>query len=302
MKYSIARLDGDVLVYRAAFSVETNEVSLRKVRNGRVITSPLEGIKQAREHEGQDESIVVSRVIENKHNAISNLKSMIQNIIDKVDADEYEIVLSAKAKDVNRRNKIARLMPYKADRPPKPFHYETLRSLLIEEFNATVVEEGEADDYLGAKQSDTSVIVTVDKDLLQIPGHHYDLNSRSFMVASELGELELDANNKLSGHGFKWFCAQCLLGDRVDAIKGIPFIRQTRVAQLLTQLETKEKCWEIVKKEYMENKKVPLDFGLPGEDEEQVRLRYLKEIAQLVWIAHSDDDYYMPNIDGEVII
>lgn len=302
MKHSIARLDGDVLVYRAAFSVESSEVAVRKEKYGRVVNTPIEGIKEARKLDGRGNQVVVSRVVDNKHVAMHNLKSMIENIIDKVDADEYEIVLSAKAKDVNRRNKIARQMPYKADRPPKPFHYETLRTMLIEEYMATVVEEGEADDYLGAKQSDTSVIVTIDKDLLQIPGHHFDLNSNKFMAVSDLGELELDANNKLSGNGFKWFCAQCLLGDRVDAIKGIPYIRQTKVSQLLSQIETKEKCWEIVKKEYMENKKVPLDFMLPGEDEEQVRLRYLKEMAQLVWIAHSDEDYYMPNIDGERII
>lgn len=290
-------IDADILVYKCAFSVEEVSTSIQS-EQGR---TPVKDVREARKIQN-DDMIVKETYIAPFSHAAANLRSMIDRIVREVTPDSFELVLSSSKKEVNRRNRIARILPYKVDRPPKPFHYEALRKYIIEEFNTIVVEEGEADDYLGAKQNEQTIIASIDKDLLQIPGRHFDINSSAFTDVTALGQLSLDSSNKLTGNGFKWFCAQCLLGDRTDAIRGIPYIRQVKVSQLLAGAETAKACWERVVKEYQENKHVPLDFWFVGETEEQARKRYMKEMAQLVWIAHSDDDYYRPNIDGEYLI
>ena len=295
--YDTLLIDGDILVYRCAFSAET--VTSYLLKDGE--RTPISNIKEARK-EQNDSDIVKMTIVSPEHVAITNLDNMIKRIKSQVPHKNVVLTLSSNDKEVNKRNKIARQLPYKVDRPPKPFHYAALREHLLIAYGAVVVTEGEADDYLGENQTDTSIIASIDKDLLQIPGSHYDINDSSITRVDTLGELSLNENNKLSGNGFKWFCAQCLLGDRTDAIKGIPYIRQTKVHSLLVGATTEEDCWKRVVKEFMENKKVPLFYIHVEESEEKAKMRYLKEMAQLVWIAHSGDDYYIPNINGERII
>jgi 5'-3' exonuclease len=295
--HDLLLIDGDILVYRCAFSAESTSSFF--VKDDKEV--PIENIKEARKRQ-DNYDIVKKTTVAPEYVAIQNLESMIDRIKREVPHKECVLVLSSSKREVNKRTKIARQIPYKADRPPKPFHYAALRKHMEEVLMAVVVEEGEADDYLGAKQTGTSVIASIDKDLLQIPGDHFDINSNTLITASKLGQLDLNESNKLSGTGFKWFCAQCLLGDRTDAIQGIPYIRQTKVHSLLTGAKTEHETWTRVVKEYMDNKKVPLGYLKTEETEEQARMRYLKEMAQLVWISHSDDDYYVPNIDGVQII
>jgi 5'-3' exonuclease len=295
--HDVLLIDGDIPIYKCAFSAESN-MSYFETDGKRI---PVENIREARKLQ-KDSDIIKETRIAPQSVAIDNLEGMINRIKSKVPHKECIIVLSTSKKDVNKRTRIARQMPYKADRPPKPFHYAALRKHIIEELGAIEVEEGEADDYLGHMQTDKSVIASIDKDLLQIPGDHFNVDSNELITVSELGQLALDENNKLTGDGFKWFCAQCLLGDRTDAIQGIPYLRQAKVYQILTGAKTEKDCWERVVKEYKSNVRVPTYYEFFEPDSESSRMRYLKEMAQLVWIAHSEQDYYLPHINNERIV
>lgn len=128
----------------------------------------------------------------------------------------------------NFRFDVASIRPYKGNRKSeKYFWYEQIRRFLIDEWKAIVVEGMEADDALGIAQLHVlyadpydlaagkytknlgwSIICSVDKDLDNIPGWHYnELKQEKYWVS---------ATDAL--HNF--YC-QLLVGDAVDNIPGL---------------------------------------------------------------------------------
>ena len=89
-------------------------------------------------------------------------------------ATSFELVLTSDDKS-NFRFQVATILPYKGNRlMDKPFWYSTIRSYLMDSYSAHVVYGMEADDYLGIQQSENTVISSVDKDLDNIPGKHFN--------------------------------------------------------------------------------------------------------------------------------
>src|SRR3990167_4316279 len=132
---------------------------------------------------------------------------LLTRILEDVDATDWKIFLSG---DDNFRYKV--YPDYKANRRDmvKPKHLELLREHLILDWNATIVNGYEADDSLGIEQSrdiTKSIICSIDKDLLQIPGHHYNFVKRIIVYVTIVD-------------GWKSFYTQLLTGDATDNIKG----------------------------------------------------------------------------------
>jgi len=140
-------IDGDILVYRAAFAVQ---------RDGEA--EPLSHAKQA-------------------------MRMLINNILYAIPHTSYDVYLSAEGK-CNFRFEVAKTKPYKGNRKqPKPVHYNEMRLFLMKNYNATVVSDIEADDMLGIQQNENTCIVTLDKDLDMIPGEHYNfVQKREYQV------------------------------------------------------------------------------------------------------------------------
>ena len=119
---------------------------------------------------------------------------------------------------------------------PKPKHLEDLRKWAVSETNAEVADEGlEADDMLGIYQTDDTIICSLDKDLLQIPGHHFswEINGKGWTRPdkfTEQSELE----------GLRLFYEQCVKGDRSDNIKGIEGMGEKKAAVLLQGAKTEK--------------------------------------------------------------
>jgi hypothetical protein len=78
----------------------------------------------------------------------------------------------------NFRHSIATRASYKGNRagsvPPK--HLSAIRSHLVTKWNAVLSAGEEADDLIGIAMTaePDSVSCSIDKDLLQLPGRHYD--------------------------------------------------------------------------------------------------------------------------------
>ena len=114
----------------------------------------------------------------------------------------------------NFRNELATIKVYKGQRPPKPDHLPATRDQLVERWGAEIVEGQEADDAIGIKATDLNgdcVIASVDKDLLMIPGTHYNF------VKQEWTKVDQE-------QGDYFFYKQLLTGDQVDNIQGVPGI------------------------------------------------------------------------------
>ena len=110
----------------------------------------------------------------------------------------------------NFRHDVATILPYKGNRQEeKPYHYDTIRQLLVDVYDTRVSQGHEADDAIGLNHNpETDVIVTKDKDLDCIPGLHYNWEKDECYYVQEV-----DANR----HFFK----QMLTGDTTDNILGL---------------------------------------------------------------------------------
>jgi hypothetical protein len=155
-------------------------------------------------------------------------------ITDQIQTDEIRCYLTGKN---NFRNKIATYQMYKGNRydkdgnriKPQPKWLPQAREYILANYNSTLCDGYEADDALAmaqvkcnASQGWESIISSIDKDLLIIPGWHHDMNSGYVQHVTELGQLEIDIKKKVRGNGLKFFYAQLLMGDSADWIPGLP--------------------------------------------------------------------------------
>jgi 5'-3' exonuclease len=117
---------------------------------------------------------------------------------------------------------------YKANRKDleRPYHYDNITQFLIYAHEATVVNGYEADDALGIAQStalaESTIICSIDKDLDQIPGWHYDLVKKNIYYMQEHEARRV-------------FWTQMLVGDRVDNITGIRGIGPVKAEKALAE-------------------------------------------------------------------
>lgn len=137
---------------------------------------------------------------------------------------------------------------YKAHRKgrPKPEWLVACKDYLIEEYKAIVTDNIEADDALGIYQTDSSIIYSIDKDLLMIPGCHYNFVKQLY---SEVTELE----------GIKTFYKQMLIGDTADNIIGVSKIGKVKAAKLIDPLESETEMFELVQHLYEEGGDTNMD-------------------------------------------
>ena len=156
---------------------------------------------------------------------------------------------------------------YKANRKdkPKPIHLAICREFLIDQYDAKVTDGFEADDALGMAQTNESVIYSIDKDLLMIPGCHYNFVTKTY---KEVDELE----------GLKSFYRSMLVGDRSDNIKGVEGIGPVKAGKLIDPCTTEEEMMHIVIDYYSD----------PA--------RYIMN-ADCLWIWRALDEIYTKRMD-----
>lgn len=248
-------IDGDVLVYETGFGAQTG-------------------------WEGSDPPpFEIAREL---------LENRIANICAIVGATSPPIIYLT-GKD-NFREKIAVTKPYKGNRKQaKPFHYTNLRVYLEHILGAIVVDGMEADDAmsLAMMRIPNSIICSRDKDLRQVPGWHYSwelANQPSFgpEFNDGYGWLKLSEDKKkLTGMGDKFFLAQCIMGDPVDNITGIPKAGPSKAFETLDNTKTYEEGLSCV---------VELYKGFYGD----VWKEMLLENGQLLWMVRELDEEGKP--------
>ena len=160
-----------------------------------------------KENEPEDYSWSSELEVEPLNFVLGTVKRMISNIVDGCNADEYKIYLSAKS---NFRHKRATLLKYKGNRDKRraPLHIKDIRDYLTNVHDAETWDGYEADDVLAMGQTDDTVIASIDKDLLQIPGKHYNFVTGDRLLVCE----DTAKRNRLR---------QILTGDGTDNIPGI---------------------------------------------------------------------------------
>lgn len=277
-------IDADILVYRVGFSSQKTYYCVEDKDTG--FGYELTSIKEARTFE-TDITTRVERM--SAEFAANRLKEIIKGIQKGTKCKDYKLYLTGKD---NFRDSVAVSYPYKGNRhADKPLHYNFLRSLLVGAYGAEVINGQEADDALGIDQTDSTVIATIDKDLLMIPGSHYNINTGTNIEATDPGELRLEVGAgqpKLVGTGFKWFCAQMLTGDAADNIKGVHRVGGVKAYKVLDKIKHPYDMWTEV--EYIYKIKKMSDR--------------LEENALLLWIRREEDQHpyeYIDKLKGDYI-
>ena len=123
-----------------------------------------------------------------------------------------------------------------------------MRKYLEKEWGAQVTPGQEADDALGISQSNSTgtVICSIDKDLKQVSGKHYN------WVKDEFDDISPQM-------GIAFFYQQLLTGDRTDNISsGLYRMGEGKAQSLLAYCETENEMLEIVRSQYQDEVKLTL--------------------------------------------
>lgn len=166
------------------------------------------------------------------------LNDMISRMLDAVEADDFTCYLTSTDKSNFR---FAIYPEYKAQRKaPKPKHYDFLRQVLVEEYDAEVVYGIEADDALGQAQTKDTIIASIDKDLDMVPGWHYNfVKERKYLIS------DLEA--------YRSFYWQVLVGDKAsDNIEGCPGIGKVKATKYLEGCNTEAEMYDLILRKYKE--------------------------------------------------
>jgi len=228
-------LDGDVLVYEAAFGGQYKDAD----KEGELIIRPFESVAEL-------------------------LDQKVREIVDECLSDEPPLLFltndSTLNKMYNRKRKqdglepvtyipnfrieVGKDKPYKGQRKQdKPFHRDNVRAYMLDNYECVVANGMEADDMLAVYQTNaaplTTVICSRDKDLKMVEGMHYTWACAKQpqwgpAPVDKLGELQYDSGkNKLTGTGSKFFYSQVLCGDATDNYSGLPRCGPKRAFELL---------------------------------------------------------------------
>lgn len=210
MKFDIAIIDLDPLVYRCGFSIEKYNKD----------TEILE--------------------VEPLKHALYNINSMIQYCLKESGTSNYKGFLTSSDRSNFRFN----LYPdYKSNRigARKPYWYKEIREFLVRRWHAEIVTGEEADDACSILQCSfnnlgfdpevkNSIVWSFDKDFNNIPGWHGNFVKKEMYYVSEIEAL-------------RNFYLQILTGDTSD---GIPRIKKgwkkKNVEQKLQEAKSEDEC------------------------------------------------------------
>lgn len=286
-------VDGDPVVYRVGFASQSRNIHcILESESGQIqqikFPNKTERNKWLTENKEwgviSEEEEVLPEPIEN---ALAGVKHVLNGIKDETDSSALHVVLSEASGKGNFRHAIAKQAPYKGNRKqPRPFHYQNIRDYLVNYWGAQIVSSREADDELAirAKRYRASgipyVIASIDKDLDQIPGSHYDYAKKiSYDVSED------DARRQ--------FWIQALQGDVTDNIPGCWRVGDERAAKIvddwLSNYSSDKEMFVALIAEYEKSKKFST---CPYRNRPSVDVAL--ETAQLVWMQDEPCTLWAP--------
>ncbi len=183
--HNVLAVDGDILAYRTAAVCEND-------------------------FEGACEAII---------------DSTLKNISTDTGVHDMRIYLSGKH---NFRHNIAKTKPYKGNRDGmvKPRFLDHCKEYLVKQYFGIQMHGYEADDGIASDMTQTGAIhCGIDKDILQIPGRHYNYVKQEWLVISE-DEAKLRLYR------------QVLMGDASDNVPGLPKVGEKTAEKVITCADT----------------------------------------------------------------
>ncbi len=249
-----ALVDGDVIVYRAGFSVERTsyDLTVQGERSPRASFRRQSEMKKWAEEVLGDKSYTFLRTKEvaPEEFAYANVKRILGRIKEQLATEDLLVILSGRGNfrmDINPE--------YKANRKDaaKPYHYQNIRTYLKDRWAAIECDGIECDDYLGIEsrrlheEQIPHVICSIDKDLNQLPGWHYNF------VKDDLYEITETEGNRN-------FYKQCLTGDMVDNVQGLSGVGPVGALSIIGEFTHPTELYRQSLSAYLERDKTEEEF------------------------------------------
>lgn len=174
------------------------------------------------------------------------MEEMLDNILLKVGSTSYRAFLTGPD---NFRKHI--YPEYKANRTQeKPKWLQSCREYAIANLGAELAPDTlEADDALGIHQTKDSIICSLDKDLLQVKGKHFQWAITGGPIDKQWSKPD-NFITQTELEGTRLFYEQCLKGDTSDNIKGVAGIGEVKAKKMLAGIDTEHAMMEIVLNAY----------------------------------------------------
>jgi len=242
-------IDADVLVYRNGFGAQ------HKDEAGKIFIEPWEICTEYLDHSIAN----ITQQVEYHFKTVEVTKLYLTS----TDHSNFRYALDPKYKISRKKN-------------DKPVYYDCIREYLIDTYHAEVIYGQEADDQLGIEQmkdAGSGMIVTIDKDLNNIPGWHYDF------VKGEFNFWNKEAS-------IKFFYQQLLTGDTKDDIFGLKGIGEKKADIILRDCHDEPSMYSTVKNAWVHHKDW---IGQPNEALNKMHLN-----AQLLYIRPSYGAKWLP--------
>ena len=288
--FSRLLIDADTLVFAAAAVTDRPEYDIRVMIDG-VPGEILAEYRYKREAnafikaklptlgEGRSLLLETRQVVEPEEHAFQIFKRKLLDILENIPAmfNGYQVYLGASGVPTHRH---AVYPQYKSGRPPKPKHFAATIEYAVKNWSAELVSGMEVDDKVALEQVATSdvfgqtCIVSIDKDLNQVPGWHYHPDKGTLSWISEW-EAELT------------LAMQVLTGDSTDSIPGLPGVGPAKAKAILKDVEKGDfvALWDTTEAAYEEH----------GFDAEYFSLMcllvtMLGRADRLSWLQEDPDD------------
>ena len=296
----LALIDADGLIFSCGFAAEKMVYELREVKDGehiilqtwpkkKDIPDTLLGVNSEIEcifdrddfavYEGK-QYITRRRNLEPLENALHLVKSKMLDILKETQADDFKVYIKGIG---NFRDDLAVTRKYKGNRDltHRPTYEDDIRRYLKNVWQAEEVDGMEADDKVAMLQWPNSplcneafkihpftIICSCDKDLLQVPGWHYNYNKKEKQFVTEL-------------EGWRNFYESLLSGDPADNIEGVEGIGKIGARKKLADCKTAKEMFEVV-------------YDCYSEVYQEKASERLSEMANLVYLIRELDENGKP--------
>jgi hypothetical protein len=240
-------IDADPVVYRCGFAAETHSYHLvvEGVNTGEVVEIRFDPkddktagalMKEWLAEQGDTIEVLDKTLIVTPQPvefALEAVKTQMESIHEECGTQHSKIYISG---GTNYRFALATQRPYKGNRTAdKPVHYHAIREYLSKFWGAETVDKIEADDHVSivARATPACIIATIDKDLDQIPGDHYNyMKQVHYGVSPEEAEL--------------FFYQQAISGDATDNIPGCFKVGAVKAQRIVYDAHTEGGDWAVV--------------------------------------------------------
>ncbi len=281
-------IDADILAYRAAAATDGRMYEVKYILDEKVVTirEPYkkDADKIAKRLEKEKYEVVIELTYEPEPvgNAIHIMKKAIVSLETQLKyhcdgLGDFHYYISSGGSFREKEYPM-----YKANRKDmrRPANLEGCKKWLVENHNAQCdIGKLEADDLLAIHKKHTDIICSIDKDLLQVPGHHFNWVRNEYSIVS----IE---------EGRRSLYVQMLTGDATDGIPGIKGVGPVTAKKLLKDVHSEYMMYCVVLKAYLDK-----TWRLNDESEENFHIRVLQLVrahARLLYLLRSPKDSWEP--------